>query len=289
MPLGCFLIGIDAVNGPKYIGRFFEGGKDSYKLMDDLLLRLQVIHSSKQQSTLPLEDSVLLTRSFEDQRKINHYIVAIVLTPLDKPESFLNGLKDSIQVLAPKIPTMKDQLDKLLEDIYFEYYRTPQVTLDSKKLEENIKEKAKKLLQDGKTKEAEQLLEKATKLKIPKKLYDISKKAENEIKKGDYEKAARYYQEAADYASELGETALTEFLRDKAKNSQKLPLFIEQRNQAVSEARKALREDKFELAAQLFRKAADLSTELLDPQKVEEYTLKAKALQEYASVEKKFR
>jgi tetratricopeptide (TPR) repeat protein len=287
MPLGCFLVTIDPAKGPKYAARFFEGGKDSYKLTDELLLRLQMIHSSKQQSTLSLEDSVLLTRSYED--RLNHLIVVIVLTPLDKPESFLNGLKDSIQVLAAKKATVKDQLDKFLEDIYFEYYRTPQVTLDSKKLEENIKEKAKKLLQSGKTKEAEELLEKATKLKIPKKLYDTSTKAEHEIKKGDYEKAARYYLEAADYASELGEGGLSEFLRDKAKNSQKLPQFMEQRNQAASDARKALREDKFELAAQLFRKAAELSNEMLDTQKVEEFTLKAKALQEFASVEKKYR
>jgi hypothetical protein len=287
MPLGCFLVTLDPTKGPAYAGRFFEGGKDSYKLTNELLLRLQMIHSSKQQSTLNLEDSVLLTRSYED--RLNHFIVVIVLTPLDKPESFLNGLKDSIQVLVSKKANMKDQPDKLLEDIYFEFYRTPQVTLDSKKLEENIKEKAKKLLQAGKTKEAEDLLEKATKLKIPKKLYDTSTKAENEIKKGDYEKAARLYQEAADYASELGESGLSEFLRDKGKNSQKLPQFIEQRNQAAADARKALREDKFELAAQLFRKAADLSNELLDAQRVEEFTLKAKALQEYASVEKKFR
>ncbi len=287
MPLGCFLVTIDPVKGPKYAARFFEGGKDSYKLTDELLLRLQMVHSSKQQSTLTLEDSVLLTRSYEDRK--NLIIVVIVLTPLDKPESFLNGLKDSLQKLVPKIASMKDQLDKVLEELYFEYYRTPQVTLDSKKLEENIKEKAKKLLQSGKTKEAEELLEKATKLKIPKKLYDTATKAENEIKKGDYEKAARFYLEAADYASELGEAALSEFLRDKAKNSQKLPQFTEQRNQAVSDARKALRDDKFELAAQLFRKAADLSNELLDAQKVEEYTLKAKALQEFASVEKKYR
>ncbi len=286
MPLGCFLVNLDPAKGPKYAARFFEGGV-SYKLTDELLLRLQMVHSSKQQSTLTLEDSVLLTRSYED--RLNHFIVVIVLTPLDKPESFLNGLKDSIQVLVSKKPGAKDQLDKLLEDIYFEYYRTPQVTLDSKKLEENIKEKAKKLLQSGKTKEAEDLLEKATKLKIPKKLYDTATKAENEIKKGDHEKAARFYLEAADFASELGEAALSEFLRDKAKNSQRLPQFIEQRNQAVTDARKALREEKFELAAQLFRKAADLSNELLDAQKVEEYTLKAKALQEYASVEKKFR
>ncbi len=287
MPLGCFLVIVDPAKGPKYIARFFEAGKDSYKLTDELLLRLQMIHSSKQQSTLTLEDSVLLTRSFEDRK--NLYIVVIALTPLDKTESFLNGLKDSLQKLLSKITSMKDQLDKALEEIYFEYYRTPQVTLDSKKLEENIKEKAKKLLQSGKTKEAENLLEKATKLKIPKKLYETATKAENEIKKGDYEKAARFYLEAADYASELGEAALSDFLRDKAKNSQKLPQFTEQRNQAVNDARKALRDDKFELAVQLYRKAADLSNELLDAQKVEEYTLKAKALQEYAAVEKKYR
>ncbi|OLS13443.1 MAG: hypothetical protein RBG13Loki_2897 [Promethearchaeota archaeon CR_4] len=287
MPLGCFLVTLDATKGPKYSGRFFEAGKDSYKLSDDLLLRLQMVHSSKLQSTITLEDSVLLTRSYEDRQ--NHFILTVVLTPLDKPETFLNGLKDSIQKIAAKMGSHKDQLDKLLEDNYFESLRTPQVTLDSKKLEENIKDKAKKLLQEGKTKEAEDLLEKATKLKIPKKLYDTSTKAENELKKGDYEKAARYYQEAADYASELGEDGLCEFLRDKSKNSQRLPQFMEQRNQVVADARKALREEKFELSAQLFRRAADISNELLDAQKVEEFSLKAKALQEYASVEKKYR
>ncbi len=287
MPKGCFLVTIDPAKGPKYLARFFEAGKDSYKLSDELLLRLQMVHSSKQQSTLTLEDSVLLTRSFEDRK--NLYIVVIVLTSLDKPESFLNGLKDSLQKLLSKINTMKDQLDKALEEIYFEYYRTPQVTLDSKKLEDNIKEKAKKLLQSGKTAEAQDLLDKATKQKLPKKLYDTSAKAEDQIKKGDYEKAARFYQEAADYANELGEQALCDFLRDKAKNSQRLPQFMEQRIQAVNDAKKALRDDKFELAYQLYRKAADLSNELLDAQKVEEYTLKAKALQEYAAVEKKYR
>jgi len=287
MPLGCFIVVLDPAKGPKYAGRFFEAGKDSYKLTDDLLLRLQMVHTSKLQSTITLEDSVLLTRSYEDRQ--HHFILAVILTPLDKPETFLNGLKDSIQVIATKMGSNIDQLDKLLEDNYFVSLRTPQVTLDSKKLEENIKVKAKQLLQSGKTKEAEDLLEKATKLKIPKKLYETATKAENEIKKGDYEKAARFYQEAADYASDLGEDTLSEFLRDKSKNSQKLPQFIEQRNQVVADARKALREDKFELAAQLFRRAADLSNELLDAQKVEEFSLKAKALQEYASVEKKFR
>lgn len=287
MPLGCFLVVVDPVSGPACTGRFFEAGPDSYVINDDLLLRLQVILGSKTQCTVNLEDSVLLARKYEDRQQ--HLLICLVLTPLDKPEAFLNGLKDSLQKIVTQQNSGGENLDVFLEDLYFTHYRTPQVTLDSKILEDNIKAKAKKLLAQGETKEAEELLEQVTKYKTPKKLYNAASKAETEVKKGDYEKAARFYEEAVALAQDLGEDTIADYLQEKAKNAQKLPQIIEMRDQTANEARKALREEKFELAAQLFRRAAALSGELLDTKKGEEYTLKAKALQEFAAVEKKYR
>ncbi|HMF33562.1 MAG TPA: hypothetical protein VKK79_19215 [Candidatus Lokiarchaeia archaeon] len=287
MPLGCFLVTFDPTAGPACTSRFFEAGPDSYEVNDDLLLRLQMQHASKVQSSINQTDSILLSRSYEDRQL--HFIVCLVLTPLDKPEAFTTGLKDSIQNVVAQLNSGGENMDAFLEELYFAKYRTPQVTLDSKKLEENIKTKAKKLLASGETKEAEDLLEKVTKQKIPKKLYNKATEAERDVKKGDYEAAGRDYEEAVALAKELGEVTLADYLLDKAKNAQKLPQIIKTRDQTATDARKALREEKFELAAQLFRRAADLSGELLDTRKAEEFTLKAKALQEFASVEKKYR
>ncbi|MHA1733536.1 MAG: hypothetical protein ACTSU5_16430 [Promethearchaeota archaeon] len=276
---------MDPDEGPKLFASFFEA--EQVEVTKDLLLRIQMGHSVKQLNSLITEDVVFVSYLVEDRKSA--YILGLFLETSDKPESFSQNLKKAALMIKGDVGGSASDLNAKLEELYFKHFRTPQVVLDSKEIEQHIKDKTKELLKQGKTKEAQELLEKVQKRKLPKKLYNCSEKAQKAISSKDFDKAVKLYEEAAGYASELDEPNLARVLLDRAKITRKIPGLLEERNRVASDARKSLREENFHRAAVLYKKAADLSNELMDPASTEEYTLKAKALADFAKIDKKFK
>jgi tetratricopeptide (TPR) repeat protein len=161
------------------------------------------------------------------------------------------------------------------------------MSFDMKELEKSLSERVKTLNLKGKFEEANALLDKMK--KIPLKLIESYKNAEDAIKKQDYEKAEREFEEAKRFAEELDEKDLAKMLKSRAQMSRKIPDFLKKREDYLNRAMQGLRSDKFEEAQKNFQLASDVSKELMDSRRAEEYGLKAKALAEYVKIDRKFR
>ncbi|MGV9200341.1 MAG: hypothetical protein ACOC4M_16160, partial [Promethearchaeia archaeon] len=88
---------------------------------------------------------------------------------------------------------------------------------------------------------------------------------------------------------ELREESLKKNLLEKSENAKRVPEMIEERDDAVEEARDYLRDEDFNKAYQWYKKASELSKELMQVKKEEEYRLKAKALQDFYRVDQRFK
>ncbi|GAB4316558.1 MAG: hypothetical protein Kow0069_18830 [Promethearchaeota archaeon] len=286
IPTGVVLIKVDPETGPALYAEHFEDPAKRVTCTKDFLLKVQLGHSDKVQNTLLHGDVVFVSHA--THLKDHSFIVGVFLEATDKPESFVQGLKNAAKTLEQHQGDSPEEVAVVLEDVFSRLFKTPTVALDIRSIDEHVKEKTKQLLKAGKTSEAQALLQKV-KQKVPQKLHSSAQKAQKAINKGDFDRAVRLYLEAAQYAEELEEGDLVKLLKDKAKLAKKIPELLERRDQFASEARKNLREEKFNRAALYYKKAADVSKELMDPEATEEFVLKANALAEFAKVDSRFR
>ena len=97
------------------------------------------------------------------------------------------------------------------------------------------------------------------------------------------------YNDAIRFAKSLGEFELANMYRQKIKLTKEMPELIAQRDGIVQIAKESLRSDNFKTAADNYVKAAEISRKLMDPHHTEEFSLKAKALAEYAQIEERFK
>jgi tetratricopeptide (TPR) repeat protein len=137
-------------------------------------------------------------------------------------------------------------------------------------------------------KNAQELLKKIEE-GIHTKIHRSGKTAEDAMKIGDYEKAVKEYEKAAGLALEIFDKNLAKSLKDRALIAKKVPNITKERNKAINDARSSLRNEDFHSAYLNYRKAAELSEQLMDFEKAEEYSLKSKALSDFHSVDKKFK
>jgi len=86
----------------------------------------------------------------------------------------------------------------------------------------------------------------------------------------------------------LGEKDLESMYKGKIQLAKKTPDLLKKCESLVEQAVNALKKGLFEKAQRAFKKAGDISEELMDSNHAEEYSLKAKALAEYNLVDKKY-
>ena len=153
--------------------------------------------------------------------------------------------------------------------------------LDPNALKESLINRTKEMLSGGKKERriAQELLEKIEDNVHTKITYHYQS-AEEALKDLDYEKASKQYIKAAEIAEELLETELAKSLNERAKLSFNIPDLTKKRDNIVKEARNALRNENFHSAYIFYLRAAELSKELMQPDKEEEFSLKSKALQD---------
>ncbi|MEJ2249665.1 MAG: hypothetical protein P8Y97_08400, partial [Candidatus Lokiarchaeota archaeon] len=212
----------------------------------------------------------------------------------DKPEKFRSSLKEAAESLE-KI----DLLDLEKEEFKIELKRVYQETLeplvdalDPETIKAYIINRTKSMLSGGKKdrKKAQELLEKIEDKEHTKisQLYKLGKKA---YKASDFEKAAKFYTKSAEIAEDLmgDESELTKSLKERANFSQKVPELSKEREKIVQNARDALRNEDFHTAYTLYRKASDLSKDLVQFDKEEEYRLKSNALRDFYQVDQKYK
>ncbi len=153
------------------------------------------------------EDIVSLKSIFE---KIEERVVTNFSQDKKKLQSTLKGILNSILSLMEKL-------------------KEPKI------IKETINEKTKKLLDEGKLQEARELIELIDKKKIPEKLSQEVKLAEDALKESLYKKSKKSYLKAASLADQVRETEMALFLRKKGERVAAIPDIIKTR-EALSKA-----------------------------------------------------
>lgn len=267
---------------------FFEPDSPISKLEENVILRVRMGHSDKNfvLNYFPEFQIYSYKEGMREKGKNYTFIGGVIL---DKEENSVFH-KDAVKVFVSKMIDYRTETEKsinnALEKIHPVYFERPNIILDKKEVEKRLSERVKKLNRQGKFEEANTFLAKMK--KIPKKLYKTHEIAERALRQGDYEKAEKEFQSAKKFAMDLGEKDLVSMYKGKIQLAKKTPTLTKKRDLLVEQALEGLRKDKFEKAQRAFKRAADLSEELMDSRHAEEYSLKAKALAEYVKVSKKY-
>ncbi len=267
---------------------FFETSSPIKTLEENVLLRIRMGHSDKNYvlNYFPEFQVYSFKSEMRDKGRNFVFIGGIIL---DKEENSVFH-KDALKSFVMKMIEDRDKSEKELTNSIIEfhpiYFERPNIILDEKEVEKRLSERVKSLNVDGKFDEANEFLAKMK--KIPKKLYKTHEIAERALRNGDYEKAKKEFQNAKKFASDLGEKDLVSMYKGKIQLAKKTPDLLKKRESLVDQAVTALKKGSFDKAQRAFKKAGDISEELMDSRHAEEYSLKAKALAEYTLVDKKY-
>ncbi|MHA2326860.1 MAG: hypothetical protein ACXACB_15740, partial [Promethearchaeota archaeon] len=249
-------------------------------------------------SQLKLKESRIFSYSYKFKgklaRKAFGIIIGILLNEDDETERFRSSLKEAAEAL--EMPSLnitnipKDEFETILKDIYLEHLEPLIDILQPDELKKSIINITKFLLSGGKKerKIAQDLLEKIED-KEHNKLSEFYKTAENAIGSIDFEKAAKFYLKASDLAEELYLMDIAASLKEKGEFSKQTPELSKEREKIVEQARSALRNEDFNNAYILYRKASDISKKLVQFDKEEEYMLKSKALEDFYKIDQKYK
>ncbi len=270
--------------------------KSGFTVSNDLVLRLNLDHSKNEYSFLKLKEASIISYIHRFKGKLSRkalgIIIGLLLRENDEPEKFRAPFKKAAGVIEKLnfLEMSKEEFEANLNDIYIEHLETLTDVLNSNALKESIINRTKDMLSGGKKqrKIAQELLQKIENNDHVK-ISDYYKKAENALKKEDYEKAAKNFNKAALIAEELIEKDLAKTLREKARLSQKIPTSTKTLEKVVHDAINALRNDDFHSAYIFYKRASDISKELMLSGKEEEYRLKSKALSDFYQVDQKFK
>ncbi|MHA2009381.1 MAG: hypothetical protein ACXABO_20055 [Promethearchaeota archaeon] len=298
MPNGCFVIMLPTDSDYKILGYYFKEGESQFEISSDLFLRLNLDHSKNEYSQLKLKESRIFSYSYKFKgklaRKAFGIIIGILLNEDDETERFRSSLKEAAEAL--EMPSLnitnipKDEFETILKDIYLEHLEPLIDILQPDELKKSIINITKFLLSGGKKerKIAQDLLEKIED-KEHNKLSEFYKTAENAIGSIDFEKAAKFYLKASDLAEELYLMDIAASLKEKGEFSKQTPELSKEREKIVEQARSALRNEDFNNAYILYRKASDISKKLVQFDKEEEYMLKSKALEDFYKIDQKYK
>ncbi|MFX1236980.1 MAG: hypothetical protein ACFFAS_11295 [Promethearchaeota archaeon] len=296
MPSGCFAILLPTDSDYKVLGYYFADKRIEFELSSSLLLRLNLDHSKNEHNFLKLKDVSIVSYKhiFKGKiaRKAYGVIIGLLLYDEEKPEKFQVSLRNAAFALEVSdfISLSSSEFEEQLQEIYVEHLETLTDTLDPLALEENIKNRVKEML-GGSAKErklADELLKKIQNGEH-KKISELHKSAEDALKVEDYDKATKLLKKAADVAEEFLEKDLFKLLKYKSKIANKIPMLNKNREKVIQDAKAAIRGEEFNKAYIYFKRAAEISKQLMEAEKEEEYNLKSKALQDYYNADQKFK
>ncbi len=253
MPIAIFVYEIEEGFGPKLISDYFITN-DKFPL--EVLKELTEKHTKLADAVVKVDD-------------LRYYSSIIQRLQLPKSKAYLGfALKKGEDILTLKgffeklEETIVKDYDKLVKDrklmqnvlknglssimSLLEKLREPKI------IKETINERTKKMLDEGKTQDAIALIDLGN--KIPAKLSDETKIAEQLFKEKQFKKSAKSYTKAAELAAQIGETDMVSFLKNKSDQIAKLPDLIKEResiNVQIGKISTELDKNQLELYAQL--------------------------------------
>ncbi|MHA1272175.1 MAG: hypothetical protein ACTSQS_01940 [Promethearchaeota archaeon] len=267
-----------------------------FKITDNIFLRLHLDHEKSEYNIRKFKDvtiaSYLHNLSGKIARKIKSLLIGVVLDEKDDTEKLRHVLKNAAEELEKLnlIGISKEEIEEKLKNIYFRLFDTSFFALDPEFIKNKVIDYTKELL-TGKKKDrviAQELL-KYIEEGLHHKISENYEQAEKALKENDLKDAAKYFEKAAEIAEKLMLTDLAKKLRGRSKNSGKIPILRKNMEEAAQKARNFLKNEDFYNANIYYLKASEIAKELMDAEKQEEYSLKAKALKEFHEIDQRFK
>jgi hypothetical protein len=294
---GCFCILLPLHSDYEILGQYLEG-TDDIIITSNIFLRLKLGHDKNEFNFLKTKtyDIFSYYHEFSSKKKLkaSGLIIGLYLEDEDEPEKFRASLKDAGKNLEQQdlFNMDKKQFNKKLKHIIQKIVEPLSDIINPETMKKKVIDRTKTLLSGGKTERnlAQELLEKIEDEEHVK-ISQYCEEGENQIEKKNYKKAAKNYKKAAELAGELcGEDSrISRDLQERLEFSEKIPELIEERDEAASTAREALKKEQFHEAYKAYYKASKLSKQLVQLDREEEYRLKANALKEFAKVDQQFK
>jgi hypothetical protein len=288
MTLGAFFLVVDqsAKIGKKIV---YNAPNSPYIFLNDNeLLKIRMGHSDKKfvLTILPDYQFYSYKKDIRVKRDTVQLITGVILGKEDETAIHREPLKMFMEQIYEIYEKDEKELQEILKEAYARFFDQPELILNRQEVEARLSDRIKEMTRDGKFDAANELLDKIK--KVPKKLYKAHDAAEAALKKHDFDKAVKEFENAKNYAAELDEHDIVKMYYSKIAHVKRIPALLKKRESLVNKALDGLRTDRFEKAQKYFKKAADVSEELMDARAAEEYALKARALAEYVNVDRQF-
>jgi len=234
MPIGIFLYEIDQSFGPNVLADYYiTKDKPSTKILKDFAdkhVKKDLADTSGRDEKFRYYSSIIEGKDIKKNTFIGFML---------RLEEDIVSLKSIFEKIEETVVTNfsqdKKKLQSTLKGILNSILSLMEKLKEPKIIKETINEKTKKLLDEGKLQEARELIELIDKKKIPEKLSQEVKLAEDALKESLYKKSKKSYLKAASLADQVRETEMALFLRKKGERVAAIPDIIKTR-EALSKA-----------------------------------------------------
>ncbi len=234
MPIGIFLYEIDQSFGPNVLADYYiTKDKPSTKILKDFAdkhVKKDLADASGRDEKFRYYSSIIEGKDIKKNTFIGFML---------RLEEDIVSLKSIFEKIEERVVTNfsqdKKKLQSTLKGILNSILSLMEKLKEPKIIKETINEKTKKLLDEGKLQEARELIELIDKKKIPEKLSQEVKLAEDALKESLYKKSKKSYLKAASLADQVRETEMALFLRKKGNRVGDIPDIIKTR-EALSKA-----------------------------------------------------
>ena len=241
MPIGIFLYEIDQSFGPNVLADYYiTKDKPSTDILKDFAekhVKKDLADASARDEKFRYYSSIIEGKDIKKNTFIGFML---------RLEEDIVSLKSIFEKIEERVVTNfsqdKKKLQSNLKGILNSILSLMEKLKEPKIIKETINEKTKKLLDEGKLQEARELIELIDKKKIPEKLSQEVKLAEDALKESLYKKSRKNYLKAAALADQVRETEMDLFLRKKGNRVGDIPDIIKTREALCKAIKKGLEE-----------------------------------------------
>ena len=276
MPIGIFLYEIDQSFGPNVLADYYiTKDKPSTDILKDFAekhVKTDLADASARDEKFRYYSSIIEGKDIKKNTFIGFML---------RLEEDIVSLKSIFEKIEERVVINfsqdKKKLQSTLKGILNSILSLMEKLKEPKIIKETINEKTKKLLDEGKLQEARELIELIDKKKIPEKLSQEVKLAEDALKESLYKKSRKNYLKAAALADQVRETEMALFLRKKGNRVGDIPDIIKTREALCKAIKKGLEElqdlefKAYEDTLPLIDKNIKLSNSLEDNESIDLY------------------
>jgi len=239
MPIGIFLYEIEKSFGPQIIADYYiteeKANLEILKIFNEKHIQKGLADATHRKNGYLYYSSVIESKSI----KKNLYL-GFILREKEDLISLKSIFENFEENIAQNYTKDKKKMNLLLKNILnstidlFEKLKEPSIIKDT------INEKTKQMLDDGKLQEARELIDLGE--KIPGKLSQEIKLAEQFLEESNFRRAKKGYLKAAELAEQIREPEIVDLLTKKADHVGNIPDLIKTREAIQKGMRKSLEE-----------------------------------------------